>query len=827
MDDRQDTDRWNRVEALYHAALEQPASARTAFVRAACGHDTALREEVERLLAVTDDAEHFLEPRPSSGSDTATRAAGLSWVGRTVGPYHVTTLIGTGGMGEVYQATDTRLGRSVALKVLHDAFNTNPDRLRRFEQEARATAALNHPNILAVFDVGSHDGAPYYISELLEGETLRDVLRRGRPPVAEGLGYAIQIANGLAAAHDRGIVHRDLKPENVFVTRDGRIKVLDFGVAKLVEPTPVRGTAAVTMHGTLVGTVGYMAPEQLRGEAVDRRTDIFSLGAVLREMIAPDAAGALAIARRCVEPAPSARFGSCRELIAALSEEEIRQTTRGRRLRMPAAAAAVGLIVAAVGLGTWLLPRWGSNTATPRIQSVAVLPLVGLSRSADEELFADGMTGALITNLAKIGALRVVSRTSVMAYKNTQKSVPQIGRELNVDAIVEGTIERVGSRVRISAQLIRTATDEHLWAETYDRDARDVLLLQNEVAQSVAREVRVTLTPEEQAGLARGRAIDPAAYELYLKARVAWNERTERSIKRAIAYLTQAIEREPNYAAAYAGLADCYLSLGFSFDVGSVPPHEAIPKAKAAATKALELDDTLAEAHTSLAYAKLNYDWDWPGAEAEFRRALTLNPGSAEAHHWYAHLLVSRGRFEASLAESDRALSLDQLNPIINAHLGWNRFFARQYDKAVADLTRTLELDPNFGLAYWYRGLAYAQQGRFANALTELRKGADLLAGNVVVSGDIGHVHAVAGERQDAERVIRELTRISAERYVSPFEIALIYVGLGDKDRAFEWLERAFSDRSDLLVYLNVDPRLDPLRSDRRFAALAARVGLP
>jgi TolB-like protein len=295
---------------------------------------------------------------------------------------------------------------------------------------------------------------------------------------------------------------------------------------------------------------------------------------------------------------------------------------------------------------------------------------LSLSRGADDELFADGMTGALVTNLAKIRALRVVSRTSVMAYKNTRKSVTQIGRELNVDAVVEGSIERVGSRVRISAQLIRTATDEHLWAEAYDRDARDVLLLQNDVAQSVAREVRVTLTPEERAGLARGRAIDPAAYELYLKARVAWNERTERSIHRAIAYLTEAIAREPDYAAAYAGLADCYLSLGFSFDVGSVPPHEAIPRAKAAAAKALELDDTLAEAHTSLAYAKLNYDWDWSGAEAEFRRALTLNPGSAEAHHWYAHLLVSSGRFEESLAESERALALDQLNPIINAHLG-------------------------------------------------------------------------------------------------------------------------------------------------------------
>jgi serine/threonine-protein kinase len=834
MGDHPDTDRWNRVETLYHAALEQPASERAAYLDAACADDVATREDVERLLAVANDAAGFLEPR--------------SWLGRTVGPYHITALIGAGGMGEVYQATDTRLDRSVALKVLHDADNTNADRLRRFAQEARATAALNHPNILAVFDVGSHEGAPYYISELLEGDTLRAVLQRAPITVGQAIDYATQIATGLAAAHDRGIIHRDLKPENVFVTTDGRIKILDFGVAKLVEPAPaLSAPAGGTMHGTLVGTFGYMSPEQLRGDAVDTRSDIFSLGAVLLEMItgrraagantsaetasaisSPAAGAALAIARRCMEPAAASRFESCRELISVLAGLRVPESrARPTWLRPPAAVAAIALFLLLVALVAWLVPRTGSPGATPQIRSVAVLPLVSVSRNPEDEIFADGMTGALITNLAKIRALRVVSRTSMMGYRNTQKSVRQIGRELNVDAVVEGSIERVGSRVRISAQLIRTATDEHLWADSYDRDARDVLLLQNEVAQSVAREVRVTLTPEERAGLARARAIDPAAYELYLKARVAWNERTEGSINRAIAYLTEAIAREPDYAAAHAGLADCYLSLGFSFDVGSVPPHEAIPKAKAAATKALALDDMLAEAHNSLAYAKLNYDWDWPGAEAEFRRAISLNPGSPEAHHWYAHLLVSSGRFEESLAESDRALALDHLNPIINTHLGWNYFFARHYEKAVAQLGRTLELNPNYGLAYWYRGLAYEQQGKLTGALADMRKGATLLTGNVVVSGDIGHVHARANERREALRVIDELRQLSTRRYVSPFEIALIYVGLGEQDRAFEWFEKAYADRADMLVYLNVDPRLDAIRRDPRFAALVARVGLP
>jgi serine/threonine protein kinase/tetratricopeptide (TPR) repeat protein len=847
MDDRLRGERWSRVETLYHAVMDVPVAARAEFLRSACADDTALRREVEALLSVAESAESFLEqpPSPPAGS---TGTISHSWIGQRVGPYDVTALIGAGGMGEVYRATDTRLGRNVALKVLHDAFNADADRLRRFEQESRATAVLNHPNILAVFDVGAHDGAPYYVAELLEGETLRDVLRRGPLTTHQAIDYALQMANGLEAAHERGIIHRDLKPENVFVTTDGRVKVLDFGVAKLVESTPLpRLPGAATLHGTLVGTVGYMSPEQLRGEPVDARSDIFSFGALLHEMItghrafesetavdtistakSDQASRALAIAHRCLEKASRARFASCRDVIAALSDVRAREHAHaGTAWRAPVIVAALVVMALSAALVAWIALRQRTPAGAGQIQSVAVLPLASLSRDPDDEVFADGMTGALITNLAKIRALRVVSRTSVMPYKNTQKSVPQIGRELNVDAVVEGSIERVGNRVRISTQLIHAATDQHVWAEAYDRDARDVLLLQNEVAQSVAREVRVTLTPEERARFGNARAVDPEAYELYLKARVAWNERTEGSIKRALAYLTQAIERDPNYAAAYSGIADCYLSLGFSFDVGSVPPHDAIPKAKSAALKALTLDDSLGEAHSSLAYAQLNYDWDWRGAEAEFKRALTLNPGSAEAHHWYSHLLVSGGRMDESLAESDRALALDRLNPIINVHLGWNQFFARQYDSALVQLGKAIELDPNYGLAYWYRGLAYEQQGRFTDALTEMRKAAALLTGNVVVSADIGHVYGAAGDRRAAEHVIADLQRESARRYVSPFEIALIYVGIGDTRRAFEWLDKAYRDRSDLLVYLKVDPRLDPIRSDVRFKELVTKVGVP
>jgi serine/threonine-protein kinase len=842
MDDRPHVEYWRRVEELYHAALEHPASERDGFLRHACGDDVTLQEEVAALLLAAMESEHFLEPSGPTPSIESTHTSSHSWIGRTVGPYRITTLIGAGGMGEVYRATDSRLGRDVALKVLHEAFNTNTERLKRFEQEARATAALNHPNILAVFDVGSHEGAPYYISELLEGHTLRDLLDRQRLDIREAIDFATQIVAGLGAAHDRGIVHRDLKPGNIFVTTDGRVKLLDFGVAKLVEPAPLAGGVGETIPGTLVGTVGYMSPEQLRGEVVDARSDIYSFGAVLLEMVtgsrerqyetastsgSPAVAGALAIAGRCLEKMPAARFQSCRDLASALSSSVAGPQTHapGRRQRLVTITVLLLLVAAAVA--GWFLSRRSPGTSSGPIRSVAVLPLDSLSRTPDDEVFADSMTGALITNLAKISALRVVSRTTMMRFKRSGKSVPQIGRELDVDGVVEGSIERVGGRVRISAQLIRAATDDHLWADSYDRDVRDVLVLQDEVARSIAREIRVTLTPEERAGLERARAVDPAAYELYLKGRLSWNARTEQSINTAIAYFNQAIEKDPNYAAAYSGLADCYLSLGFSFDVGSVRPDEAIPKAKAAALKALGLDDSLAEAHNSLAYTKLNYDWDWHGAELDFKRALQLNPGSAEIHHWYSHYLVSSGRFEESLEESTKALALDQLNPIINAHLGWNYFFARAYDKALMQLTRTTELDPNYGLAYWYRGLAYEQQRRYPQALAELRRGAALLKGNVGVIADIGHLHAVAGDRHEAERVMKELQAQAAQRFVSPFNIALIYTGLGQQDRAFEWLERAFRERSDLLIYLKVDPRLDPIRSDARFRDLVGRVGVP
>jgi len=463
----------------------------------------------------------------------------------------------------------------------------------------------------------------------------------------------------------------------------------------------------------------------------------------------------------------------------------------------------------------------------PPIRSLAVLPLENLGHDPDGDSFGDSMTEALITNLAKISALRVVSRTSVMRYKDTQKSLPEIGKELSVDALVEGSVQREGDRVRINARLVVAAADRHLWAEAYDRDLRDVLILQDEVARTIAKEIQVKLTPEEHTRLSSGRPVDPYAYQLYIKGRYFWVKRTEESFNRAIAYFQQAIERDPSYAAAYSGLADCYSSLGFSFDVGSQRPMDVQPKAKSAALTAIALDDSLAEAHTSLAYVKLNYEWDWPAAEAEFRRSLELNPGYAHGHHWYAHLLLSSGRVNEALAESQRALELDQLSPIMNLHLGWHYLYSRQYDLALDQLAKTVELEPNYGLTYWYLGLVYEQKGMYVEALKEMGSAKDFLKSNLTVDADMGRVYALSGRRSEADKAIARLKKESSRRYVNPYQIGLIYVGLGQNDQAFEWLDKAVGERSDMLVYLKTDSRLNPIRSDSRFPEIEQRVGIP
>ena len=784
--------------------------------------------------------------------------------GSRLGPYVILGPLGAGGMGEVYRARDTRLDRDVAIKVLPEAVARDPAALSRFGREAKALAALSHPNVLGILDIGQQDGVAFAVMELLDGETLRARLSTIEMPWRESVEIAIAMAEGLAAAHSRGIVHRDLKPENVFLTSDGRVKILDFGLARR-DPLSSVGNASVTptltqqtMPGTVIGTIGYMAPEQVSGDPGDARSDIFSFGCVLYEMATgrrafqgksggetlaailrddpedPMASGRAIpqdlarVIAHCLAREPAQRFQSAQDL--AFNLRAVAVSTVSAPVPPTPKLRRVGLVVAALILlaaliGVLIATRQRSPAApsvSADIRSLAVLPLANLSHDPEQEYFADGMTEELITDLAQIRSLRVISRTSVMAYKGTKKPLPQIGRELNADAILEGSVQRSGERVRINAQLVHAATDRHLWARSYERDLRDVLALQSDVARAVASEIRAAVTPQEAERLAKVRPVDPEAHELFLKGRYYWNKRTERDVLKSVEYFEQAIEKDPAYALAYAGLSDGWLAVGF---YEGLAPREAFPRAKAAATKALEIDDGLAEAHGSLGMVNLFFDWNWPVADAEFKRTLELNANYPTGHHWRGEFLSAMGRGEEAVAEARRARELDPLSLIINAWVGRQLYFSRRYDEAITEFRKALELDANFVPAHWQLGSAYVQKGQYPEAVAEFQEAVRLTDGSPRYLARLAHVLALMGNPQEARKLWDRLAELSKRRNVSSYNFAVVALGLGERDRALGLLEKAFDERSSQMCFLNVEPLWDPLRPDPRFREVLRRVG--
>ncbi len=818
-------------------------------------------------------------------------------IGTTLSHFRIVAKMGEGGMGVVYRAEDVKLHRLVALKVLPPDLVGNAERRLRFLREARAAAAVSHPNIATIYEVGEADGVVFIAMECIEGQTLRE--RIGGRPMAmkEALRIAVEIAEGLAQAHQAQVIHRDLKPDNVIVAANGHAKILDFGLAKLLEVRGEGGGAEaeldrlrtisdeMTREGRVFGTVAYMSPEQARGEPVDARSDLFSLGITLYEMatgkapfqgktsldtlsaiiqkeVVPPAVANPAvppelerIINKCLRKDPQERYQHSDEIVVDLRElkrvtdsgvQAVRQPDGGRDARPPVrvaarivgAVAAVGAVTLAVLLAlnagglrgrltAWLSGREDgaagrSGTSTPaRFDSLAVLPLANLSGDPGQEYFADGMTEALITGLAQIREIKVISRTSVMHFKGTSKPLPEIAKELNVAAIVEGSVLRSGERVRITAQLVDGMADRHLWAKSYERDLRDVLTLQAEVAGAIASEIRATLTPQQRARLATARPLSPEAYDAYLKGRYYWNLRTAEGVRRGREYFEKSIALDPGFAPAYSGLADSYHVFGSSADI---PPREIFAKARAAAEKAILLDESLAEGHTSLAGLLDDFGYHRTEAEREYQRAVELNPNYATAHHWYALDLAQQGRFDEALAAIERARALDPLSLILNANIGRILYQARRYDAAIEQCRKTLELDPNFGPAHFFLGWAYTQKGALEEALQELRLGASLIGTSNMGLGDIGHVLALAGHRAEATRVLKDLLERSKHTYVSARDIAIIYVGLGNRAEAIRWLDKAYED-GEGMKELMVEPRFDPLRSDPRFQDLMRRIG--
>jgi serine/threonine-protein kinase len=787
-------------------------------------------------------------------------------VGSLISHYRILERVGEGGMGVVYRAWDEQLERDVALKVLHPGTLTSDSSRRNFRKEALTLARLNHPNIETVYEFGTQDGIDFLVLEYVSGKTLADRLVRGTLPEKGVVTLGIQIVAALEEAHNQGIIHRDLKPRNIAITARGEAKVLDFGLAKLLPQTFEATSETLTHTQAGAGTLPYMSPEQLHGESIDVRSDIYSVGAVIYEIsvgrkaftevipsrlievilhrppIAPRALNSRIspelerIVLKCLDKHPARRYQSAKELLVDLrrldttpsvNTGQSRSTTSlGRRTARPIAYGVAGLLILGVVMTGLNISGWRdrlmAGLAPPRIKSLAVLPLENLSHVPEQEYFADGMTEALITDIAKIRTLRVTSRTSVMGYKRTNKPLSQIARELNIDAVVEGSVQRAGDRVRIAAQLIDARNDRNLWTESYESDFSDVLALQENVARAIAGEVRVQLTSQESANLSKSRNVIPRAYESYLKGRYLWNKRTPGDLNAAIGAFNEAIEIDPTYAMAYVGLADSYSLLSI---YGEVPPREAMPQAKAAAIRALEIDDSLAEAQAALSDIHWAYDWDAGKAEMGFRNAIKLNSNYASAHQWYAVFLSNHGRHGEAIKEIERARELDPLSLIIQANVGFDYYYARQYERAIQTLQRFAEREPNFWVFHLMLGQTYLATGRLAEATAECQKAKTLSPENVRVSAMLGVAYAKAGREAEARKLMEELLSLSRKRYVSPALIAIVQIGLGEKNEALDWLDKARTDRSDWMIFLKTDPLFDPLRGEPRFNDLLLSVG--
>ena len=784
--------------------------------------------------------------------------------GTRLGAYEILSAIGAGGMGDVYRARDTRLGREVAVKVIADRLVHDPGALARFEREARAIAALSHPNIVALHDVGRDSGWSFAVMELLDGESLDRRLAGAEIPWTTALQIAAAVADGLSSAHARGIIHRDLKPGNIFLTRDGLVKIVDFGLATDPASQPASaGVATETAPGAIFGTVGYMSPEQVRGEPADHRSDIFSLGCVLYEMLArarpfpgetaPAVFAAIlrdqprdlrvaghavparaeALVRRCLEKDPDQRFQSARDLAFALRSVLVDPhppTGAVWTRRLPPRLRAIPVLVLAVPIAlaaiVWRagMARLAFGHRTP-IRALAVLPLES-SPGDQQGDFAETMTEQLTARLAALGTWRVASPTSTMRYAGTRQPVAQIAAELGVDAVVQGSVARGGSTVKLAAQLVDARTGRQIWADAFEQALDAVPGVQNDLVRAIARQMDLQVAPDVSTRLSSTpHTIAPAAFDAYVRGRHAWDKRTEPHLHDAIRFFQDAIDADSTYAPAYAGLADAYAQLGYG---SYVAPEDAFPRARAAAEKALFLDASLAEAHAARGFTLMYYDRDFAGAEAEYRRAIQLNPSYAVAHQWYGYLLTAMERpFAAADAEIAIAKALDPLSPAINTDRAYISYYYGRNEDAMHSVGLALEMDQKFALAYFWLGRIYTSQRRYADADEAFHHIGPLRTWTPAMAA-LGYMYGRAGRVQDATSILAEFDTLTRSgRHASAYAIAAVYAGLGDRDRVFQYLDAAYLEHSHWLVWLKRDPRWDDFRADARFEALVGRVGLP
>jgi serine/threonine-protein kinase len=889
--------RWQEIDRIFAAALEREPTVRAAFLDEACGEDEQLRAEVESLLA-NDIPESLAGGHAVQAATRLLERREGELTSDKIGRYRIIRSLGVGGMGHVYLGLDEQLNRQVAVKLLSHYDASEAERMRRFRQEALAASALNHPNILTIYEIGEYEGSNFITTEFVDGVTLRVRMKAGVLPLELALDIAIQIASALAAAHAAGIIHRDIKPENVMVRADGLVKVLDFGIAKFTQAEGNDAAELVeTMAGAIIGTAAYMSPEQARGTLIDPRTDIWSLGVVIYEMLArrlpfwgnTPADVIAAILERQPLPLPTDgsvaplegivfkalqkerenRYQTAFELLSDLKQlkqklelagqqdqsdspsspaseaedvgslleaktvsaspvptSEAESTTQSSaeyvvdRIKQHKYAVLVLLILIAAGVlfgYRSLLP----NKSQP-IESIAVMPFTNESGNEDIEYLSDGMTDSLINSLSELPHLSVKARSTVFRYKGKEVDPQKVAADLSVQAILSGRVVQHGADLTLYLSLVEARNGNQLWGEQYDRKIADLISLQREIARDVSRKLQVRLSGADEQKVTKNYTTNPEAYQLYLRGRYHLLKLTVPEMQTGISYFKQAIAVDPKYALAYTGLADANRALALA---GELLPSEFMPKAKEAAEKALEIDDTLADAHANLGHIIFWYDWDWNGAENQYKRALELNLNNADAHWVYAHLLSNTGRHSEALAEVKIARELDPLNLRTNALEGLFLIQAGQSDEALVRLQKTFDLDPTFWLAHSFASSAYIEKGMFADAVVEARKARELFDGSSQPIAFEGYALAKSGKQTEARGLLEALLKLSTQRFVSPYHIALIHNGLADRDETFAWLERGYQQRDPKMTFLKVDQKWNNLRNDPRFQDLLRRVG--
>ncbi len=758
-------------------------------------------------------------------------------------------------MGDVYLATDPLLDRKIAIKVLHEEFVSDRMRLARFEKEAKAASSLEHPGVAHIYEIGEAEGIHFIAMQYVEGLTLGEKLQNEKPAFPQILDWAIQICEAIEEAHLQGIIHRDLKPQNVMVTEQGQIKVLDFGIAKTLQQKHQPDADSLTDTGVIIGTIHYMSPEQALGKQIDHRSDIFSIGVLLFESVAghlpfegkntietlqkilneqakpfsrtnPSVPYEFErIIFQCLEKDPLKRYQSIHDLLIDL--RNLKQETGGEK-------PTTSLIVSPpkssfwwVGMFALLLIAVGSivyfQLKTEPIRSLAVLPFVNEASDDKLDYLGDGITDEIINKLSQVPELKVLSRGTVFRFKGKLLDPRKVGDELDVDAIITGSFSQHDEQLRVQVSLVRIPEGNQIWGELYTWKVSDIQAIQAQISRDISEKLPQKLTGEVREQIRKQYTADPVAYQHFLEGRFHLNKRTRENFQLAVSSFQTAIARDSNYAPAYAGLADAFILL---CNWGFLPPNQGFPRAKEAAEKALELDGTLAEAHTSLGFILSTYEWKWSEAEQSYLKAISLNPNYATAHQWYGLCLTLLGRFDEAMREIRKAQQLDPLSMIINANAGYTLYFQRKYDLAIEELEKTKDLDPNFPLVYQILGYIYGQKGEAARSVENLTKAVDLAPDNLSFEADLAWARARAGQKQKAQEALDQLLRISINTYVPPFHLAGICVGLNRNAEALEWLEKAYQERSDQITYIGRDPRFDPLRKDPQFQDLVRRIGL-